>query len=292
MIERGRRVSLPGEDVRPGRATPREGSATKGTAGSERRVIALEKRLRHCQHVDTLGVRPNLETYPESDLARIQAADKIYYPSLFYADLFDIMGKPCFPSAHNYRFVQDKIKQTALFKLLGLPHPRTKVYYGRRQQQQITDEFAYPFVAKVARGSALGRGVYLIRDANHLAAYLADNRVAYIQAYLPIDRDIRAVVIGSQVVHAYWRIATVGEFRTNVAAGGQIRLDAVPQAALDLALFTARSCGWDDVGLDVCCFEGHWYVIEANMKYGKAGFRAAGIDYYQLMDTLIAHGTI
>jgi ribosomal protein S6--L-glutamate ligase len=222
----------------------------------------------------------------------IQLADKIYYPSVFYADLFDVMGKGTFPSAHTYRYVQNKIKQTALFKLLGIPHPRTHVYYGRQQQRRIRSEFAYPFVAKVARGSALGRGVFLIRNDDQLAAYLDGNRAAYIQQYLPIDRDIRVVVIGTQVAHAYWRVAQAGDFRTNVSTGGRIRLDAVPQAAMDLALSTARNCGWDDVGLDICYYEDRFYLLEANMKYGKAGFRAAGIDYYQLMDRLIVNGTI
>lgn len=259
---------------------------------SQRRVIALERRLRHCPHVLTLGVRPNLEAYPEADLAMIQVAEKIYYPSVFYADLFDVMGKATFPSAHTYRYVQDKIKQTALFKLLGIPHPRTHVYYGRQQQRRIRSEFAYPFVAKVARGSALGRGVFLIRDDLELEVYLAANRVAYIQQHLAIDRDIRAVVIGAEVRHAYWRVSAAGEFRTNVSAGGRILLDAVPRAALDLARHTAHKCRWDDVGLDICCAAGQWYVLEANMKYGKSGFRAAGLDYYQLMDDLIANGTI
>jgi ribosomal protein S6--L-glutamate ligase len=264
-----------------------------GRAGcAEGRVIALERRLRHCRQVLTLGVRPNLESYPEEALAMIQVAEKIYFPSVFYADLFDAMGKSTFPSAHTYRYVQDKIKQTALFKLLGIPHPRTHVYYGRHQQRRIRSEFAYPFVAKVPRGSALGRGVYLIRDDTQLDTYLAANRVAYIQQYLPIDRDIRAVVIGDHVVHAYWRVAAADDFRTNVSAGGRILLDGVPREALELARQTARKCGWDDVGLDICCTEGRWYVLEGNMKYGKAGFRAAGIDYYHLMDTLIANGTI
>jgi ribosomal protein S6--L-glutamate ligase len=256
------------------------------------RVIALERRLRHCPHVLTLGVRPNLEAYPEEALAMIQVAEKIYYPSVFYADLFDVMGKATFPSAHTYRYVQDKIKQTALFKLLGIPHPRTHVYYGRRQQRRIRSEFDYPFVAKVARGSALGRGVFLIRNDADLETYLAANRVAYIQRYLAIDRDIRAVVIGTEVRHAYWRVAAAGDFRTNLSAGGRILLDPVPRAALDLARRTARKCRWDDVGLDICREAGRWYVLEGNMKYGKAGFRAAGLDYYQMMDTLIANGTL
>ncbi|GAG04792.1 unnamed protein product, partial [marine sediment metagenome] len=34
------------------------------------------------------------------------------------------------------------------------------------------------------------------------------------------------------------------------------------------------------------------YVIEANMKYGKEGFRMAGIDYFNLMENMIEDGDI
>jgi ribosomal protein S6--L-glutamate ligase len=222
----------------------------------------------------------------------IRTAEKIYYPTPFYADLFDAMGIATFPSYHTYKCVQDKIKQSALFALLRIPHPATRVFYGNRQKSRITEYFSFPFVAKIPRGSALGRGVYLIRTQAELDAYLARSAVAYIQAYLPIDRDIRAVVIGRRVVHAYWRIAAEGEFRSNVARGARISLDPVPEEALTLALHTAAACRWDDVGIDICCCEGKYYVLEANMKYGKEGFRAAGIDYLKTMEQMIRDGQI
>ena len=136
------------------------------------KVIALEGRLRDCGNVITLGVRPNFSDYQPREMDLIRNANKIYYPSLFYADLFDTMGKPTFPSYHCYKFGQDKIKQTALFELLNISHPRTRVFYGKRQKKTITDHFAFPFVAKIARGSAMGRGVYLIRNSSDLEAYL------------------------------------------------------------------------------------------------------------------------
>jgi ribosomal protein S6--L-glutamate ligase len=106
------------------------------------------------------------------------------------------------------------------------------------------------------------------------------------------DRDIRVVIIGDRVVHAYWRVAPEGDFRSNVAVGGRIHLAPVPQSVLDLALDTARRCRWNDVGLDVCESDGRQYVLEANMKYGKEGFRKAGIDYIKLMEQLIENGAI
>ena len=104
---------------------------------------------------------------------------------------------------------------------------------------------------------------------------------------MPVDRDIRVVVIGQKAVHAYWRVSKPGEFRSNVALGGIVSLDPVPAEALDLALHTAKNCQWDDVGIDISRYNKKFYVLEANMKYGKEGFRKAGIDYKELMETMI-----
>ncbi|MGA6926026.1 MAG: RimK family alpha-L-glutamate ligase [Desulfosarcina sp.] len=258
----------------------------------QRRVLALEARLRQCRNVVTIGVRPNFTDYSDAEAQWIHEARKIYYPTVFYADLFNAVGKPTFPSYHTYKCVQDKIKQSALFQLTGLPHPRTRVFYGHRQKEKIRDYFSYPCIAKEPRGSAMGLGVFLINSDADLADYTDKHHVAYIQQFLPIDRDIRVVVIGGQVVHAYWRIAGAGEFRTNVARGGRISLERVPEAALSLARQAAKACGWDDVGLDICCHDGQYTILEANMKYGKEGFRAAGIDYFQMMEQLIDDGRI
>ena len=256
------------------------------------KAIALEGRLRDCKNVITLGVRPNFSDYSRREMELIRNAKKIYYPSAFYADMFDAMGKPTFPAYHNYKFVQDKIKQTAMFELLEIPHPRTRVYYGKRQKKSITDDFAFPFVAKIPRGSAMGRGVYLIQHNDELLDYLKITNTAYIQEFLSSDRDIRVVIIGEDIVHAYWRIAPENDFRCNIAVGGRVCLDSIPQEALDLAVGTAGSCRWDDVGIDICCSEGNFYVLEANMKYGKEGFRQAGINYIELMEDMIENEKI
>lgn len=101
-----------------------------GAANSNgRQVIALEGRLKGCRNVLTLGVQPDFSGYPPEAAETIRRAEKIYYPSSFYADLFHAAGKATFPSCHTYRFAQDKIRQSALFNLLRLPHPRTRVFF-------------------------------------------------------------------------------------------------------------------------------------------------------------------
>ncbi len=255
-------------------------------------AIALGSRLRKCRNVLTLGMQPNFSKYSDSEKERIRKASKIYYPGTFYADLFNTIQKPTFPSYHTYKFVQDKIKQTALFQLLDIPHPNTRVFYGKKQKANVLEYFQYPFIAKIPRGSAMGRGVFLIRNQEDYSEYCNRTAIAYVQEFLQTDRDIRVVIIGDRVAHAYWRIAAPGEFRSNVAKGAEIKLDDVPEDAVRLALFTARQCGWDDVGMDVIIHKKKYYILEANMKYGKAGFEKAGIDYIRMMEKKIEAGEI
>lgn len=258
----------------------------------EKKAIALEARLRNCRNVVTLGVHPNFCDYTPRETDLILDAQKIYYPTDFYADLFDTAGKKTFPSYHTYKCVQDKIKQTTLFNLLGIRHPKTRIFYGKRQKSRINKFFQFPFIGKVPRGSAMGRGVFLIHNQAELDEYCDTVTPAYIQEYLPVDRDIRVVVIGYQIVAAYWRIAAKGEFRSNVALGGRISFHSVPDEATQFALSVARQCKWDDVGIDVCFCQGRYFVLEGNMKYGKQGLREAGIDYSRLMEGFIKDGII
>ena len=255
-------------------------------------LVALEGRLRHCALVATIGVRPNFSDYSAEEQQLIRQAKTIYYPSTFYAELLDALGKRTFPSYHTYKIAQDKIKQTALFQLAEIPHPRTRVFFGKRHKRNILDYFDLPLVAKVARGSALGRGVFLIRSTGELEHYCQNHSPAYIQEYLPIERDIRVVVIGNKAVHAYWRVAPPGDFRTNVAGGGKVEFSPVPQEAISLAERAARLCRLDDVGFDICRQNGKFMVLEVNMKYGREGFKQSGIDYEKMMERLIVDGQI
>ena len=239
-----------------------------------------------------MGFRPNFSDYNSQEKKQLFSSPKIYYPTAFYADLFNAMGKKTFPSFHTYKFAQDKIKQTAMFQMMGIPHPRTRVFYGPQQKKQILKLFDFPFVAKIPRGSAKGIGVHLIQNPKDMAEYLNRKGPAYIQEYLPSDRDIRIIVIGKKVVLGFWRLATKDTFKTNLSQGGKISFDPLPREALDLAIVTADKCGWDDVGIDIIQSNNLFYVLEGNMKYGTKGFQKAGIDYKKLLCSLILNNQV
>jgi ribosomal protein S6--L-glutamate ligase len=254
-------------------------------------LVAIGRRLARFPWITTLGLRPNFDDYPPEHLALIRRAQTIYYPTDAFAEMFHSQGKRIFPSLECHLYDCDKIKQTTLFKLLGLPHPRTRVFYGR-QHREILSHFSYPFVAKKARGSARGQGVYLIKGAEDLDAYLAAHQPAYIQEYLPIAGDVRVVVINFQPVCAYWRLPPAGEFRSNLAQGARVEFGGVPRAAVEMAVETARLANLDEVGLDVAMLDGQPYLLEFNVKYGHQGPLQQGIDVALLVARKILTGEL
>jgi ribosomal protein S6--L-glutamate ligase len=254
-------------------------------------AVALGSRLAKVPWVRTLGVRPNLEDYPDEERALIRDAEAIYYPTIHYASLFCAQGKRIFPSLTCHLLLGDKIKQTTLFRLQGVPHPRTRFYY-HSQRQNILAEFDYPFVAKTPRNSGRGEGVFLIEGEADLERYLAAHPVAYIQDFLSGARILRVVAINFQPVAAYWRRPPPGQWRANVHAGATISFENVPEAALDLAARTARDCDLDEVGLDLALSAGRWHVLEANMKYGWIGLHMAGVNPARVVGDLILSGQI
>jgi len=256
------------------------------------RPIALGARLKEIPSIHTLGFKPVFKDYSIEEQKLILDAEKIYYPTAFYADLFNAMGKQTFPSFHTYKFAMDKIKQTAIFHMLDIPHPKTRVFYGEKQKKTILDFFSFPFIAKKARGSAKGKGVFLIKNTGDLSSYLKDHSPAYIQEYLPNDRDMRIIIIGKKIRLAFWRIAGSDNFKTNLSQGGFVCFDPLPPEALNLASMAALKCGWDDVGIDIMMHNGQFYVLEGNMKYGTRGFHAAGIDYKKMLAALILKGEL
>jgi ribosomal protein S6--L-glutamate ligase len=256
-----------------------------------RRFVALGSRLKGVPEVLTLGVRPNFRDYTPQETSLIMDSPMILYPTLNYSQFLNTMGKRVFPSVDTYLYSDDKIKQTTLFYMLGVPHPFTRFYY-HLHHEFILKDYSFPFVAKLPRASAQGRGVFMITSVQELERYLQFTPVAYIQEFLPHDRDLRVILIGYEPVLAYWRCRAPGNFKTNLFQGGTLDFTGVPEDAVHLAMGVARKCRFNDVGLDLICHEGLWRVIEANMNYGRRGLRTRGMDLKAILREKLISGDL
>jgi RimK family alpha-L-glutamate ligase len=99
---------------------------------------------------------------------------------------------------------------------------------------------------------------------------------SFVQEFLETDdgrpSDVRVYVVDDRVVGAMRRRAPDGEWRTNVALGGETAdvTDELGDAPRRIAVEAADALGLDVVGVDLMPADGTWYVLEVN---ATAGFR-------------------
>jgi len=214
-----------------------------------------------------------------SRLDEVREADWVLFPEYWQVNsLVYALKKRIFPNPAAYHLGHDKIEMTRAFWTVCPAHTPQTLILGRSDSalEQILDQLSLPLVAKEPRNSR-GLGVFLIETRGALRDYIAANEVLYLQEYLPIRRDLRVVWVGDRVIAAYWRIAPEGGFHNNVAQGGSISFDDVPEAALAVVERIARALGVDHAGFDLAEVDGHYYVLEFNTMFGNEALNRQGI---------------
>lgn len=223
-------------------------------------------------------------------LAALEQADWVLYPEYWQVNaLYYGLKTRLFPSIASYHIGHDKIEQTRAFQLV-CPHnvPDTRILENSLENaERLWDELCTPFVAKDPRSSE-GRGVFLISERAQWKHYCAQSPVLYVQERLPIDRDLRLVLIGRQVVASYWRLQSPDGFHNNVAQGGILDFAPAPAAAVTLVETVAHRLGIDHGGFDVAIVGNHPYIIEYNRLFGNQGLVEQGI---RIDDMIYAHLT-
>jgi len=254
--------------------------------------VAIGEQLRQCPGVITLGVRPQLSDYTTEERRILLAADRIFYPTVRFVDVFAGAGKETFPSVSCYRFLGDKLKQTALFGLLKVPHPRTRVYYGHKQKERIAADFSFPLVGKRAFRSSRGRHVFLIRDPGELCWYNEQFNPAYVQEYLRGERELRVIVLNYRAVWGSWRVPAPGDFRCTVPLGPILPEEELPAESLSLAKEIACCGKFSDVAVDMLFDGRRFWVLELNFRYGSKGWPSHIQDRLQVIAAMIERGEL
>lgn len=224
-------------------------------------------------------VKPeDLQRLPQVYAPQVQAADWVLFPEYWQLNgiLYGLNGR-IFPSEASYRVGHNKIEMTRACQLLKPRHlPTTWIESNTAENaEQIWDKMDLPFVAKLPKASQ-GDGVWLIESRTDWQAYLARTDVLYAQEYLPINKDLRIVIVGDKVLSAYWRLQSDRSFHSNVSRGGRVCLDEVPQNALDFALELAKALNVNHAGFDIAMVGGHPYFLEFNRLFGNQGIPGGG----------------
>ncbi|MFB6183478.1 MAG: RimK family alpha-L-glutamate ligase [Haloarculaceae archaeon] len=162
-----------------------------------------------------------------------------------------------------------------------LPVPDSLLALSGDRLNQDREKFGPHAVYKTAIGTH-GGGAWMV-DLDDPVNPQVGRRQAFLQQYIAHDerrhRDLRIYVVGDRVIGAMNRYAPEGEWRTNVALGGDVEdaTDSMPAHVRDIATEAADVVGLDYAGVDIVEGEDGWYVLEVNPTAGFRGlFKATG----------------
>lgn len=212
----------------------------------------------------------------------------------YLLDLLNGWGIPTVNSAATVALCGDKVLTTQALARSGIPTPRTAVAFGIEAALEAIEAMGYPVVLKPAVGS-WGRLISKVNDRETAEALLLHkaalggpaHSVFYIQEYVPKPgRDIRALVVGDEVLYAIYRQSD--HWVTNTARGAKASPCPLTPELAELALAAARAVGGGILAVDLLeDADGRLLVSEVNhtpefhgaMKAVEADIAGAMVDY-------------
>ncbi|MFT4885526.1 MAG: RimK family alpha-L-glutamate ligase [Natronomonas sp.] len=161
----------------------------------------------------------------------------------------------------------------------GVPVPDAFMALSSDTLNANRDQFGDEVVYKTAIGTH-GGGTWKL-DTDDQINPMVGSRQAFLQELVEHDEqrhhDLRIYVVGERVVGAMNRYAAEGEWRTNVALGGEVEdaTDDLPEEVITMAKRAADVVGLDYAGVDIVQGEDGYYVLEVNPTAGFRGLYKA-----------------
>ena len=188
-----------------------------------------------------------------------------------------------------FRLARDKWQSLQKLLANNIPVPMSSFAGSEVSNTELLALHQYPLVVKTLSGSQ-GVGVILIENQRSGQSVLDTLK----QANLPVltqhfiaeakGQDIRAFVIGNQVVAAMQRQSSEGEFRANLHQGGSAEKIVLSEAEKQIALNAAKVIGLDIAGVDLLRSHHGTMILEVNASPGLEGIeKVTGLNIAKMM---------
>ena len=176
---------------------------------------------------------------------------------LYAVKVLNSMGIPTVNTAVVAEICGDKLATSAALAKNGIPQPRVLTAFSPESALEAIEKLGYPVVLKPVVGS-WGRMVSKINDRDAAEALLEHKEtlgsylhsIYYIQEYVEKPgRDIRAFIVGDEVIAAIYRISP--HWITNTARGASGENCPVTPELSEICLNAAKAVGGGVLAVDV-----------------------------------------
>ncbi|QFZ24608.1 lysine biosynthesis protein LysX [Saccharothrix syringae] len=262
----------------------------------EERMIfsALERRGIPYQAVDDRTLVTDLEIGPEARYRGVFNRIMSHTRSVYAARLFEAAGLRVVNSSQVIETCGDKVLTSLALVRAGVPTPRTVVAITPDAALRAIETIGYPAVVKPTVGS-WGRLLSKVNDRD-AAETLVEHKQAmkspahsvfYVQELIDKPgRDIRAIVLGDEVVAAVYRRSE--HWITNTARGATTEPCPLDPDLVKLSLQAAQAVGGGMLAVDLIeRSTGELLVTEVNHTMEFHGL--AAVAEVDIADLIVAH---
>lgn len=174
----------------------------------------------------------------------------------------------------------------------GILTPQAFCAFSESSAISCLTKYGYPKIIKPVIGS-WGRLIALLKDKDSAEGIIEDRehmyplyRIYYFEEVVSRPpRDIRAIVIGEQVVAAIYRYSGPNEWKTNMALGGRAESCKVTQEMEQICIKASKSVNGHIVGVDLMESDEKGFIVHEvnNTTEFKNTVRVTGVDIPSLI---------
>ena len=235
-------------------------------------------------YMDITARRPKIlfrgeEVRPDAVIPRIGATYTFYGSAVVrqfeMADVFTLNSSDAISRS------RDKLRSTQLLSRAGVGLPTTSFAHDSQDIKGILEVVGGPpVVVKLLEGT---QGVGVVLAETRKAAESVISAFRQLDANFLVQEfiaeaggaDIRAFVVGDEIVAAMRRQGPPGEFRSNLHRGGRAEAIELTPNQEATALRAARAMGLNVAGVDLIQSSEGPMVLEVNSSPGLEGIEAA-----------------
>lgn len=194
-----------------------------------------------------------------------------YFRALHVTHALESYGFKVVSSFETISVCGNKFFTTLALVRAGVPTPETILAFSREAAMSAISDVGYPAMLKPVMGS-WGRLIAPLNDPESASAILESRehmhpiyQVYYLQERVNRPpRDIRALVVGGQLLTAIYRYQPQSDWRTNTARGGRAEPCPRTKELEELSLKAAEAVKGEVVGVDCMESDSGLLVHEVN----------------------------
>ncbi|NYT03875.1 MAG: lysine biosynthesis protein LysX [Candidatus Methanofastidiosa archaeon] len=222
------------------------------------------------ERMDTRCAIFNITDFEKMDYDVVLEREISHLKALYSLKVLNEMGVKTVNTYETASTCGDKVLTTLALTKHKVPSPVTYVAFTPEEALEAIEKIGYPAVLKPATGS-WGRLLSKVND-KETAESIIEHKVVlgsyhhsvfYIQEYIrKPERDIRAFVVGDEVIGAIYRSSP--HWITNTARGGVASNCPVTDEISEICLKAAKAVGGGVVAIDLLEDKGKLLVNEVN----------------------------